>query len=151
MSKMSKQEKNDFDELYQYVKKEVFEYDEQNLPRYMVLRLKGLHEGKFIANKNIKPMAHYEYKHILYTFKINKAKIKQIIKSDKFNNEKHKFNTIMMIIEGEINNVVNRLKQAKKSEEKIKNIDLENVNYEGAEYKNKSKNKKVNDELKKLW
>ena len=151
MAKMTKEERESFDELYRYVKKDIFEYDDtQKLPKYMILRLKGLKEGKFIANNKIKAMADYDYKHILYTFKINKMKIKQIIKSDSFKNEQHKFNTIMIIVEREINDVVERLRRSEKSKEKIEKIDLANVTHEGADYKNKS-NKKINNNLKELW
>jgi len=151
MAKMTQQEKEDWDELYQYIKKDIFEYTNQALPKYMILRLKGLSEGKFMANNYVKSMAKYEYKHILYTFKINKVKIKDIVNSSRFKNEQHKFNTIMIIIEKDINDVVNRLAQKVKSEEKIEKIDLKNITYEGAEYKNKTNDKKINDELKELW
>jgi len=151
MAKMTQQEKKDWDELYQYIKTEIFEYTNQALPKYMILRLKGLAEGKFMANKHVKSMAKYEYKHILYTFKINKIKIKEIIKSSKFENEQHKFNTVMLIIEKEINDVVERLNQKVKSEEKIEKIDLTNTMHEGAVYKNKSNDKELNKELKELW
>ena len=152
MAKMTEKEKKDWDELYQYIKIEIFEYDKsQKLPSYMVLRLKGLKEGKFMANKKIISMANYEYNHILYTFKINKMKIKQIVRSQDFKNEQHKFNTIMIIIEKEINDVVNRLKQVVKSEEKVKSMEFKNMTHEGAEYKNKNNNKKINNELEELW
>jgi len=152
MAKMTEKEKKDWDELYQYIKLDIFEYDKsQKLPSYMVLRLKGLKEGKFMANKKTTSMADYEYQHILYTFKINKMKIKQIVRSQDFKNEQHKFNTIMIIIEKEINDVVNRLKQVVKSEEKVENMKFENMTHEGAGYINKSKNKKLNNELEELW
>jgi len=151
MAKMTQEEKESFDELYQYIKKDIFEYTNQSLPKYMILRLKGLSEGKFMANNRIKSMAKYEYKQILYTFKINKMKLKEIVKSSKFQNEQHKFNTIMLIIEKDINDVVNRLQRKVKSEEKIEKIDLTNITHEGAEYKNKINDKKVNGELKELW
>lgn len=149
---MSKEDKEKFDELYQYIKKDIFEYNKsQALPKYMVLRLIGLKEGKFIASKKMKNMANYDYSHILYTFKINKMKIKEIVKSSNFKDEQHKFNTIMLIIEREINDVVNRLKQATKSEDKVKNMEFKNIIHEGADYKNKNKKKDLNDELKELW
>ena len=148
---MTKQEIKEWDELYQYVRIEIFEYDSQKLPNYMILRLKGLKDGKFIANTKIKSMADYEFNHILYAFKINKMKIKQIVKSDRYKNERHKFNTIMIIIENEINDVVNRLRNIEKAVEKIEKINLENVVHEGAEYKSKNKNKKNNKELDELW
>lgn len=149
---MTEQEIKDWDELYQYIKKDIFEYDEsQKLPKYMILRIKGLKDGKFIANKKIKPMANYEYNHILYTFKINKMKLKQIVKSQDFKNEQHKFNTIMIIVEKEINDVVHRLKQVVKSEEKIEKMSIENIMHEGAEYQGKNIGKKISNELKELW
>jgi len=150
MAKMSEQEIKEWDELYQYVKRDIFEYNSEKLPNYMVLRLKGLKEGKFIANTKLVPMANYEFSHILYTFKANKMKIKQIVKSQDFKNEQHKFNTIMMIIEKEINDMVNRLRQVDKSKQKIEDMPIENIVHEGAEYKN-NKPKKVSNELKELW
>ncbi len=152
-TKMTKQEIQEWDDLYQYVKKDIFEYDTQKLSNYMIMRLLGLKDGKFMANIKIKPMASYEFNHILYTFKINKIKLKEIVKSDKYNSEKHKINTIMLIIEGEINDVVNRLNNRKKAVEKIENINLENIVNEDAEYKNKSKdnNAKLSKEFEELW
>ena len=150
MAKMSEQEIKEWDELYQYVKRDIFEYNSEKLPNYMVLRLKGLKEGKFIANTKLVPMANYEFSHILYTFKANKMKKKQIVKSQDFKNEQHKFNTIMMIIEKEINDMVNRLRQVDKSKQKIEDMPIENIVHEGAEYKN-NKPKKVSNELKELW
>ena len=151
MAKMTQQEKEDWDNLYQYIKTEIFEYVNEKLPTYMVLRLKGLADGKFMANKHTKPMAKYEYKHILYTFKINKVRLKEIVKSSKYENEQHKFNTIMLIVEKDINDVVERLNQKIKSEQKLEKIDLINIIHEGAEYKNKTKDNKMNNELDKLW
>lgn len=148
---MTQEEIKDWDELYQYIKIDIFEYDTEKLSNYMVLRLKGLADGKFMANKLVKPMAKYEYKHILYAFKINKMKLKEIVKSSKYKDERHKINTIMLIIEKDINDVVNRLNQREKSEEKIENIDLKNITHEGAKYKNKSKEKKLTNELNDLW
>jgi hypothetical protein len=150
MPKMTEQEIKEWDELYQYIKKDIFEYNSEKLPKYMILRLKGLKEGKFISNNKVTPMANYEFNHILYTFKINKMKLKQIVKSQDFNNEQHKFNTIMMIIEKEINDVVNRLKQVDKTKQKIENMPIENIIHEGAEYKS-NKTKKINNELEELW
>jgi hypothetical protein len=150
MAKMTQEEKDSFDKLYQYIKKEIFEYNEQSLPKYMVLRLKGLAEGKFIANNNTKLMGKYTYQQILFTFKINKLKIKEIINSSNFKGEQHKFNTIMLIIEKDINDIVARLNQKVQSEKKLENIDLKNITHEGAEYKNKN-SKQLNNELNDLW
>ena len=68
--KMSKEESQDWENLYNYVKSNIMGYDEnQALSKNMVLRLKGLLTGKFIENKNIKDISNYSYKTILTTFK----------------------------------------------------------------------------------
>lgn len=150
MAKMTKEEIDSFDELYKYIKEEIFGYQEQSLPKYMILRLKGLAEGKYIANNKTKSSGRYTYKQILYTFKINKMKLKDIVNSSNFKNESHRFNTIMLIIERDINDVVTRLNQKVKSEAKLETMDLANINHKGADYKNKN-DKKLNDELNELW
>jgi len=152
MAKMTEQEKKEWNELYQYIKKDIFEYDDTfKIPRYMILRLKGLRDGKFMANKKTKSLASYEYNHILYAFKINQMKIKQIVRSDKYKNEQHKFNTIMIIIENEINDVVNRFKNVKESHEKVEKLNLENITHKGAKYQSKNKDEKTNDIFEELW
>jgi hypothetical protein len=117
----------------------------------MALRLRGLADGKFIANKNTKPQASYDYKTILYTFKICKSKIKEYMINNqiKIKDETHKINLIMMFVENEINDVVLRLQNAKKSEEKTENLELENQFNNGAEYQKKET--KINKKLTELW
>ena len=52
---MTKKEIKEWDELYQYIKKDILQYDDnKKLPKWFVLRLKGLNQGKFCANNNIK-------------------------------------------------------------------------------------------------
>jgi len=150
--KDKKEENKDWLELCQYVHKEILQYDSDlKFPRHLALRLRGLHSGQFMANKNAKPMASYDYKVILYTFKISKSSIMQcfIANKTKFANENHKINTLMVIIESNINDVVVRLKNAKSAKTKAENIDMGNIFHEGAEYK--AKTKEVNDTLKDLW
>jgi hypothetical protein len=150
--KKNSQEWLDWCELHDYVKKEILQYDDNiKLPKYMILRLQGLKDGKFIANKKIQPNASYEYKTILYTFKICKPKILQYLTANKtkFKDEKHKFNSIMIFIENEINDVVLRIKNKQQSESKIENMTLDNHYNQGAEYrKQKGKN---NKNLEYLW
>ncbi len=138
--------------LYEYVKKEIMEYpDDFKLPKFIILRLRGLAKGQFLANKKQPPMANYEYKTILYTFKICKLSILTGFKSNntKFTNEQHKFNYAMVIIENNINDMVIRLKNAKSAKEKTESLKMDNINHEGAEYI--SKTKKENNNLKDLW
>lgn len=139
----------DWCELYEYVKTDILKYDTQKLPSYFTLRLKGLAEGKFMANKNSQPMASYDFTTILYTFKICKPKISEALNSVPFKDESHKINYIMVIIEKEINNVVERINKKKNSEEKIEIIDVSHQENEPAEYKRKAK--KENKHLEDLW
>lgn len=139
----------DWCELYEYVKTNILGYDTQKLPSHFILRLKGLAKGKFIANKNIKPMANYDFKTILYTFKICKPAIMEALRSVAFKDESHKINYIMVIIEKEINNVVERINKKKISEEKVEVIDITHQDNESAEYKRKEK--KENKHLEDLW
>jgi len=106
-----------------------------------------------MANKKQKPQANYDYKIILLTCKFCKYSILQYIgpNREKIKDERHLINTIMSFVENEINNVVSRLKNAKKAEEKTIHIELENQIHEGAEYKAKSKNKRIDKELEELW
>lgn len=150
VTKMTEEEIEDFDELYHYIRKEIMGYDdEQTLSRYFVLRLKGLAEGKFISNKKEKSYGSYSYKTILYTFKIGKAKIFKAFASVPIKDEGHKINLIMMIIEREINDVVDRVRKVNESNRKMKVKKLPQQNNEQAEYK--AKTKRRNKELDDLW
>lgn len=149
-----KQEQIDWLAMCEYVFKEVLQYETgKKFPRYLALRLRGLHEGKFMANKKQKPQASYDYQLILLTFKYCKYSILQYIGpgKDKIKDERHLINTIMTFVEGEINNVYSRLKNAKKAEEKTMSIELDNQVHEGIEYKKKAKDKVINKELEELW
>jgi len=140
----------DWCELYEYVKKEIMGYtQDMKLSTTMILRLKGLNKGQFLANPKLKPMASYDFKTILYTFKICKPKILDWFKYNdmNFKDEQHKFNSSMVFVEREINDVVIRLKKAKKIQEKTENVDLTHMDNEVAEYTKKSKDTKLND----LW
>lgn len=146
--------KEEFDELYKYVKFKILEYDENiRLPRYFILRLQGLSKGNFISNKRIKPMASYTYTEILYTFKFCSVNIKRAIANrDRFKDEQHLFNTIMVIVEKEINNVVNRLRNIKKIEEKADTIEIferkEDIEYSKQD---DDKSEVFKDKVKNLW
>ena len=138
--------------LYEYVHDKVMNYDETiKLSKQMVLRLKGMTTGQFMANKKQKINAQYDYKTILITFKMCLPQILQSFELNKtaFKNEMHRFNYAMTIIDNNINDVVIRLGKAKKAEEKTENIKLDNQIHESAEYKTKSK--EINDNLKELW
>jgi len=140
-------ENDDWNELYQYIKKEIFSYNEyMKLSSYMVLRLQGLRNGTFSARKNSKVFLSsegYQYKTILLTFKIKKMDILNSLKTVNFKDEQHKINYIMTIISNSINDVCLRIKQKEESEKKLNNIEI-SIPKSEEEYLNKtdlSKNK----------
>ena len=153
INKTKKQINEEWNELYKFVKIEILGYENKAMPKYMILRLKGMCDGNFIKNKNTQNQAHYEYTDILMTFRINKYKILKAMQSVTFKDETHKFNFIMKIIENDINNVVDMITRKEKSEQKTQqvnvvsdSIDIDNK----AEYKKKT-NKTTNKLLKDLW
>lgn len=157
MSKMTEKDKTEFDKLYQYVKTKVLGYtDDMALPKFMVMRLKGLSDGKFYANNKTKSTAKYDYNTIYLTFVFCKDKIQNALHTKKFTSEQNKFNYIMAIIENNINDVVIRVQKAKKVEEKIEKteiIDYEiNVDKNNSDIKSdKTDSKTFNSLTDNLW
>lgn len=150
MSKMTKQEKEEWNELCDYVKLEILKYDNSiKFPKHMVLRLKGLKDGKFIANKNTQSQGNYSFSEILMTFKINKILILNSTQEvNKFKDETHKINYIMAIIESKINDVCDKIRTIELQKIKSQSIEI-NLNEEKANYKHKTKEVK-NSRLKGL-
>lgn len=151
VKKMSVEEKEAFYELCDYIKSEILEYGEdKKFPKNLALRIKGLREGKFIANNKVKSQGDYPYQTILLAFKLYKYDIKLGLKRNvgKIEKESHKINYIMAIIENKINDVAGLLEKKKKSIEKAESLTLNTE--QGAEYKRKTKDR-VNDRLKNLW
>lgn len=151
MGRMLKEEKVEFNELYNYVKKQVLKYDDsQNLPKSIVLRLKGLKNGKYMENLSQKDNANYSYKIILYTFQICKPQIDSALSSVEFKNENHKINYIIKIVEASINDVYLRLKKVEEQKNRTKNLDTEFLtNNSGCVYTKKTKETRKNFED--LW
>lgn len=149
--KMTSIEKEQWEDLYRYVKKEILLYDDsQSIPSSFVLRLKGLTKGKYLENKNIEDRANYSYQIILYTFQICKPSIMSAISCKTFENEQNKFNYICKIVENNINDVYMRVQKAKKSEENIQSLDTDILSHSGGTYQKKTeelKNKRLNE----LW
>lgn len=149
--KMTEQELADWDELYEYVRSKVMGYDKnQSLEPYIVLRLKGLVDGKTIANKKIKDKAHYSYKLILNTFKYCMPDIQRAVGRIAFKDTCGKFNYIMRIVENNINTVYMRMKNVEKAkEEAIKTSAIEPA-YKDVQYKPKKQTVKT-DKFSDLW
>lgn len=139
---MTKEEKKEWDELYSYVKNDILKYDKNlRLPKYFILRLKGLSEGRFISCKYHESLGRYSFKNILLTFKLSKMELeKSLFNRSKFKDEQHMTNAIMYIIERKINDVVNRLKL----KEKVERKKVELPSGSKIEYKKKDGNKVAN-------
>lgn len=148
--RMTKQEKQDWDALYDFVKEKVLMYDEnQSLSRTMVLRLKGLLSNKFIENNNIEDSANYSYRTVLNTFKFCIVDIQRGLRSNSFSDEMHKFNYVLKIVESNINTVYVRMQQAKKSKDKTEKMDTTVATHTGASYQRKTKD--ISSKFDDLW
>lgn len=148
--RMSKQEQEKWDALYSFVRTKVLGYDEnQALSTNMVLRLKGMLSGKFMENNALQDKANYSYDVVLNTFKYCMPDIQRALNTVSFENENHKFNYIMRIVDGNLNTVYMRMKQREKVEEESKKSDLSYA----ADYVNMFKAKKTNNnsKLDDLW
>ena len=148
---MTEKEKEQFGELYRYVKTEVMNYDsKQSLPSSFVLGLKGLATGKVVENKRQKDRANYGYDIVLLAFKLSKNKISYAIRTKDFKNEQQKFHYIRKIVEDELNNAYLLNKRYEEEKSKVDQINISNLaNNQNANYIKKTT--KVNDKLKDLW
>lgn len=148
---MTEKEKEQFGELYRYVKTEVMNYDsKQSLPSSFVLGLKGLATGKVVENKRQKNKANYGYDVVLLAFKLSKNKISYAIRTKDFKGEQQKFHYIRKIVEDELNNAYLLNKRYEEEKSKVDQINISNLeNNQNASYIKKTT--KVNDKLKDLW
>lgn len=153
VKRMTQKEQEDWDALYQYVRTNIMNYDEkQSLSTQAVLRLKGLLTNKFIENKGVKDTANYSYEVILNTFKYCYPDIQKGLKNNNFkDNEMYKINYIIKIVEPKINTVYMRMKNAKKSEEKIETFDMSHTENYTAKFKPKESTKIKTNKFDDLW
>lgn len=151
MGKMTKQDREEWNELYEYVKVYILNYPkEKSLPKILILRLKGLKDGKFIANKHTQSKGDYSFNIILLTFKICKMNIINALgDKSKFKNEVHMINYIMTIVENKINDVFDMVNSKKKADEMVDKVSLNNSNINNIYIKKTSEIK--NERLKSLW
>lgn len=149
MAKMTKQEREEFDALYEYVKK-ILGYDKnQSLSRNMVLRLKGLKTNKFMENKSQQDTANYSYSVILNTFRLCSLDITKALSTRSFTDENHRFNYILKIVGDNLNDVYIRMQTSAKSKETTESLDIPS-SYLGATYKRKT-GETNSSRLKNLW
>ena len=142
---MTKEEKKQWDELYSYVK-ELMGYDEKTaLDRYFVLRLKGLKEGKFIANNKTKLYGEYTFQEILATFMYCKSEIVKGLTFNDFKDNQHKINYIMFLVELQLNMIRERIRNKVKEEKQIEQVEI--AEQSKIKYVNKKDKKKKPNKL----
>ena len=146
--KMTEKEKQDWENLYYYVKN-LLGYDEnQALSSTMVLRLKGLLTNKFIENNAIESTSNYSYETILNTFKFCSLEISKALRTNNFKDEMHRFNYILKVVEKNINTVYMKMKNIERAKEEAKNTIVEMPTHTSAEFKPKEKK---TDKFSDLW
>lgn len=149
--RMSKQEKEKWDELYEFVRSNVMGYDENMcLSSNMVLRLKGMLNGKFMANNLIENKAYYSYDVVLTAFKYSMPDIRRAMNRVSFSNEMNKFLYIAKIVESNINDVYIRMKRAEKVKKEVIKEASTVDNHKAVEYKPVKKTVKK-DKFSDLW
>lgn len=107
---MTRKDQEDWDDLYIYIQKILGYEKNQHLPKYIALRLKGLSQGKYMPNNNIESKkACYSFEVIRYTFMACSPKIQEALKNNKFEDEIHKFNYILKIVEKNLDDMSDRV------------------------------------------
>lgn len=145
-NKLTEEEKKEWNELYNYLKKEIFHYDEkQKLSETIVLSVLGIRYGKAIENRNIPDKAKYPFRVILFTFMSCKKDIEYAIRTKNFKNENKMMAYIRKIIDANINDVYERYKQSINENDmylrRLKKNDNKHIDRnKKLEYKKKSKN-----------
>lgn len=151
------QEKKEWDDLFQYVRKNVMHYSDvedengvkQTLSTNMVWRLKGMRTGKFMEDRSVDDIAKYPFSIIQIAFMVSMPKIESAFHNATFDNEMHKFNLACKIAEEQLNDVYERMKKKKRMEEAEENFDASMILYDGASYTKKTE--ETQDSLKDLW
>jgi hypothetical protein len=150
-------EKKKWDELYEYVRSEIFRYDKkQSLSKHCVSRLQGLRCGNYGVKSNTKVFLSengYPYEIILLTFKLKKTDIVRAISDrSKFQSEQQQIDYMIAIIQNNINDIYLRVKEKEKSDRRLEQIELTNTN-DRYQFINKSniKENKVANKLKHLF
>ena len=149
---MSPKERQAWIDLDWYIRQNVMGYDEnQGLNTNMVLRLKGLRWGQCIANTNNGKFANYTFDVILNTYKFCLPKIKKAFEYKRFDNDEHKFNYALAIVNRNIAEVYQRMKNMENAN-KIAEVNAsKSENAKIVEYKNTNDNKKKQKKFNDMW
>ena len=141
----------EFIEMCTWIEKELFNYDDnQHLHTMACLKLQGLRKGKTVGNNKTQDFGNYSVKCVFNTFKANKLILQNAIKGKAFADESKKMGYICKIIEGRINEMYLRMKNAELSKQKQEAIDTQAQDNETAEYKRQT-DESTNSIFEGLW
>lgn len=150
---MTEKEKSDWDELYKYIRSLLGYSEEQSLSNSWILRLRGIHYGKFLDNKNTKDYACVGYDIMLMTLRLYAGEIQTGLSKGNFENEDHRFNYICKIMDNHLNDTYRLINNHKSTEDKINRMLNDTTNTETARdteaYDELHKDKETTDES--LW
>lgn len=147
-----KKNHQDFLTLCAYIETEILGYEKtQKLQRAGVNRVRGLAKGQVFANNKQEQHGEYPYEVILLTLKANKIKVINSMHNKNFDSEAQAIGYMAAIIRDRLNDMYTRYINAKKSQERVENIDTNIIEYQGAEYKPIENNNKNEDKYKDLW
>lgn len=135
MAKMTEEDKKYWNKILEFVEKEILNYDDnQHIQKMAVLKLKGLLNGKEVANNKTKNNGEYSYKVIYATFLMCRKKIQKAMASKSFENEANAVGYICAIIRNNINTAYELLKKKEQAEKKTEEIDTGEIGHTGVEY-----------------
>jgi hypothetical protein len=124
---LKREENNDWDKLYQYVKKEILDIkSKEGLDSHLTKRLLGLRLGQYYPSGNntrILPRG-YDFSTILIAFKVARVKIDHYLSTGNFKDEGHRINGMMKFVVSEIDDIARRLEAQKKANEKLRNDEV---------------------------
>ena len=147
-----KKNHQDFLEVCAYIEKELLGYENnQKLQKMAVLKVKGMTKGQIVANNKCEKHGDYPFEVILLTLKANKNIIVNALNKKNIESESGAVGYIGAIIRDKLNDMYTRYIRAKKSQERVENIDIDIMTHKGAEYKVSENNSKNEDKYKDLW
>lgn len=128
MAKLTEEEKRYRDELSDYVRKEIFGYEQRGFatPNLFWVRVNGFLTGRTYGNLELSAEnKYYTYKDILATFKYCKPEIMRLYNRMSFKNEAHRINTTMKIIDENIVTVKQMMEKSEQQSKKMESIKSE--------------------------
>lgn len=138
--KITQQEKEDFNQVYEYLKNDILSYSsDMKLSRKMIQRIYGTAFGEMYHNTNKEVPFIYSFKIILATFIFCKDKIRYCLETMRFKDEDHMVNTIFKIIDNNINTIKMLADKKIEQDKKLEGVDLSYMEREVQPYKSQDK------------